>query len=283
MFQYSLMLALHSVFPDEEIKGDLLPFRSYRRHNGFELERVFGIRVDAATEAEIKKLKVFFSSYFLSRCYRRLPGAFQKRTTCNETTVMAYDPSVLTVPGDRYFSGYWQNHAYFAPADAAVRAAFAFPPHRDRRNLELAERLTDDQRSVAIHVRRGDYVKDPLFRGICGETYFSNALAALPEARSLYRYFVFSDDPEWCRSRLLPLLGGAEATFVDWNTGTESFRDMQLMGCCRHMILANSSFSWWGAYLNRHTDPVVIAPEKWCNRHRASYPHLPQWRKVPTG
>ena len=283
MFQYSLMLALRNAFPDEAVKGDLLPYRAYKLHNGFELERVFGIRIDAASPEEVAKLKVAFSSYLLSRCYRRLPAFFQKRSTCNEAPEMTYDPSVLTVSGDRYFSGYWQNHEYFDAVAAEVRAAFAFPPHRDVRNRELEERLTGDPGAVAVHVRRGDYVKNPLFRGICSESYFRNALGALPEARSGYRFFVFSDDREWCRAKLLPMLNGAAATLVDWNEGPESFRDMQLMGCCRSMILANSSFSWWGAYLNRHADPVVLAPAKWLNRYPDFSPPLPRWRKVPVG
>ena len=281
MFQYALLIALKKAFPGETVKADLSPFGAYRLHNGFELKRVFGIDVDAAAIEEIGKLKFAFRSYLLSRCYRRLPAPFQKKTTCNETPEMTYDPSVLTVPGDRYFSGYWQNHAYFDEAAAEVRAAFTFPPHDQPRNRELEASLIDDPGAVAIHVRRGDYVKDPLFRGICGESYYADAVAALPGDRASYRYHIFSDDPEWCRDKLLPLLDGAAALIVDWNSGAASFRDMQLMSCCRHLILANSSFSWWAAYLARHDEAAILAPGKWLNKYPGFSPVLPRWRNIP--
>lgn len=92
-------------------------------------------------------------------------------------------------------------------------------------------------------------------------------------------YCIFSNDIDWCESNLGDLLSGKEVIYVDWNKGADSYVDMQLMGMCRHNIIANSSFSWWGAWLNRNPQKVVVSPNKWLNIESES-PIPRSWIKV---
>jgi hypothetical protein len=114
-------------------------------------------------------------------------------------------------------------------------------------------------------VRRGDYVSLPSaaeYHALTGLPYYQQAVEILTTDNSTMNFFVFSDDPEWCRQNLnLP----GTTTIVDWNTGKASYEDLRLMSNCKHHIIANSSFSWWGAWLNPSTEKQVIAPQKWVN------------------
>ncbi|PJF45407.1 MAG: alpha-1,2-fucosyltransferase, partial [Candidatus Thermofonsia Clade 3 bacterium] len=115
--------------------------------------------------------------------------------------------------------------------------------------------------SVSLHVRRGDFVQDPVVRRVHGvdlSAYYPRAVAMLMQYVNAPHFYVFSDDPAWVRGNLkLP----APMTVIEHNHGELSFRDMQLMSACRHHILANSSFSWWGAWLNPQPHKLVVAPK----------------------
>jgi hypothetical protein len=282
MFQYALALSLKRAFPGESVKIDVSQYSAYRLHNGFELENIFGLKVDHASMQEIRALKFVFPSYLFSRFYRRLPSCFQKKTTCVEAQDMRWDASVLTRPGDRYFSGYWQNHRYFDSAREDILETYNFPEFTDDRSREISAEMLNNPLSVGIHVRLGDYMKDPLFRGICTRKYFANALSCLPGGMAGRRFYLFSNDRTLCEKELLPLLPRGSVVFVDWNRGRQSFRDMQLMTFCSSLILSNSTFSWWAAYLNRCKKPLVIVPEKWLNIRLAVPLILPEWKPVPS-
>ena len=281
MFQFALLTALKRAFPEEEVKGDISQFEAYRLHNGYELDRIFGIRIGEASPEEIRRLRFVFPNYLFSRAYRRLPACFQKKTYCREALDMTWDPTVLTKKGDRYFSGYWQNERYFVQAAEDIRKAFAFSPFQDERNKALAAQLQAGDQTVGIHVRRGDYTRDPLFRDICTEDYFRNALALLPGGMKRYRYVIFSNDPAWCRSFFGSVLGEDKITLPDWNRGKESWRDMQLLSLCPRLILANSSFSWWAGWLDPRAQGRIMVPEKWLNAKLAVFPAPPDWIRVP--
>jgi hypothetical protein len=122
--------------------------------------------------------------------------------------------------------------------------------------------------SLSLHVRRGDYVTSAgtaAFHGVLDISYYQAALAQLQERVQSLQVFVFSDDPLWCRQAFEPL--GLDLTFVDWNKGDESWQDLYLIGSCDHSVIANSSFSWWGAWLGdqreRRKSRFVFAPRQW--------------------
>ena len=129
-------------------------------------------------------------------------------------------------------------------------------------NAELASEIQATV-SVGVHIRRGDYVANPIanqFHGVCSLEYYLAAIAKLKEEIGAPRFFVFSDDIGWARQNLrLP----DPTTFVDHNGEAHDYEDLRLMSLCKHHIIANSSFSWWGAWLSNNPDKIVIAPERW--------------------
>lgn len=173
----------------------------------------------------------------------------------------SFDPGVLDLPGNARLVGYWQSEKYFTDQEEAIRADFEFREPLDERNAAVAAEIAAST-AVAVHVRRGDYVTDPGARSFLGTLpldYYVAAAELVSGGAPDAHFFVFSDDPAWCRSHLR--LGGP-TTFVDHNQDRGD-EDLRLMTLCRHHIIANSSFSWWGAWLARPDGQVVVAPRRW--------------------
>lgn len=160
-----------------------------------------------------------------------------------------------------YIEGFFQSEKYF-PKD--IRNEFVFKDELDKKNEEVAQ-LIKNSNSISLHVRRCDYVKKKRYQNMfatCSLDYYKNALELITKGQKDFRIFVFSDDKEWVKENLKL---SYETYYVDLNSGKTSFRDMQLMSFCKHNIIANSSFSWWGAYLNKNPEKIVVAPKKWFN------------------
>lgn len=158
--------------------------------------------------------------------------------------------------------GYWQSEKYFIDYEPEIRREFSFNEKLEGKNKYLAE-IINKSDAVSIHIRRGDYLSDKntnAFHGICDLEYYKNAMKTIEKKIKRPTYFFFSDDPAWVKKNLLSKY---ETHYIDWNSGEESYRDMQLMSLCDHNIIANSSFSWWGAWLNNNPSKIVIAPKIW--------------------
>ena len=255
-------MSLKAKNPEEEVLIDTSHFNGYRLHTGFELKRVFDVKLSPARRGQIARLSYYIPHYTVSRALRRVLPV--RRSEYIEPKAFRYDSSALDALGSLYFEGYWQSPRYFEQCAAAVVEAFRFPEFYDQLNLNAA-RLLGEQNSVAIHVRRGDYVGAANFSGICTLEYYRKALEQVFELIKTPTFFIFSNDMDWCREHIIPLLRGADAHFIDFNTGQKSYRDMQLMSLARGCIIANSSFSWWGAWLNARPDKFVVVPMRWAN------------------
>ena len=135
--------------------------------------------------------------------------------------------------------------------------------------------------AVSLHVRRGDYLSNPKSKaahGTCSPEYYRAAIRHMAEVTKQPCFFVFSDDMDWVRQHLQI---DYECQYIEHNSGTESYNDMRLMSLCRHHIIANSSFSWWGAWLNQRTDKIVIAPQQWFMNDNVTQDLYPQgWVKL---
>ncbi|MCI7309906.1 MAG: alpha-1,2-fucosyltransferase [Prevotella sp.] len=276
MFQFALYLSLRKKFPDEVVKIDLHGFNGYKLHNGFELNNIFKVDYLSASLTDVCSVAYPYPTFQIWRIGKRILP--KRRTMCCETKNMIYDPTVLAHAGNRYFDGYWQNESYIKDVRNEILKIFAFPILTGH-NLATAKRLLGNC-SVSLHVRRGDYMKDPLFKGTCNLNYYQAAIDYMQNSVSPTLYCVFSDDVEWCRKHIQPMLNKTEVIYVDWNKGKESYRDMQLMSLCQHNIIANSSFSWWGAWLGKHSDKIVIAPKKWANIDNLNTPACSTWIKL---
>lgn len=166
---------------------------------------------------------------------------------------------------DLHINGYWQSEKYFSDFASDIKKAFEFPALTENKDLELNDQIKNCN-TVSLHVRRTDYITNEEARKIFGETvgidYYKKAVELMQLKLSNLKFAVFSDDIRWCREVFsLP----DDTIFVDWHNGEHSFRDMQFMSLCSHHIIANSSFSWWGAWLGKNPEKIVIAPKKWMN------------------
>jgi len=170
----------------------------------------------------------------------------------------------LESPGSHktiYLSGYWQSEKYFDDVSGIIREEFQLKNEPAGLNLELVRAMRGSQ-AVSLHVRRGDYVSNPIaasYHGVCSLEYYRTAIKLIEEKVANPKFYVFSDDIPWCKENLrFP----QPATYVDHNSD-EPFEDLRLMSFCKHFIIANSSFSWWGAWLSRNQEKIVLAPKKW--------------------
>ncbi len=182
---------------------------------------------------------------------------------------------------DSYLRGYWQCEKYFAEYREDVLAMFRFPVvRRGSACSEMEQDILENNRSVALHVRRGDYLEERYARvycDVCTETYYRNATNFMRDHVPGCRFYVFSDDPVWCREHLQ----GDDMIFVCCNEGKDSPYDMYLMSICRHNIIANSSFSWWGAWLNQNEDQLVAVPERWFHHMDVADQICEDWVRIP--
>ncbi|MDR1405851.1 MAG: alpha-1,2-fucosyltransferase [Prevotellaceae bacterium] len=180
-----------------------------------------------------------------------------------------------------WWKGYWQEYRYPEAVKDVLLRDFRFAPVSDAKNREMLS-LIAATNAVSIHVRRGDYAKPRVrvtFGDICTEDYYHRAVAYVRQKTDRPQFFVFSDDLQWAKDNLsLP-----GAVYVDGNTGPAGFRDMLLMSRCRHHIIANSTFSWWGAWLNQTPGKIVVAPAKWGHNQFKNFSETllpPSWHRI---
>lgn len=249
MFQYAFYRSLQ--LSGNEACLDISSFVSYDFHNGYELERVFGLCPVMASENQLSKFKNNILLKILNKAniYSRIIK--QKN--------LGFDGRYLQLKGNKYFEGYWQSEKYFKNIEAQIRTDFTFPK-LDEKNQIIANDIIKTN-SISIHIRMGDYVNHPLHGGICTLDYYKNAIKIINENIDNPKFYIFSNDIAWCKENLKL----ENVVYVLGNDGDSSYKDMQLMSLCKHNIIANSSFSWWGAWLNNNPSKVVVAPNKWLN------------------
>ncbi|MEO1766436.1 alpha-1,2-fucosyltransferase [Thiobacter aerophilum] len=261
MFQYVAGYALARLH-GSALRFDTSWFETNRLHNGLELDRVFGLTLAEATASDKRRILGWAAQRVVYRVLaRKYLKPLRPRSMVMEPH-FHYWPGFADLPDDVYLDGYWQSERYFASVAPELRERFRFALPLDPRSADLVEAMAQ-QESVSIHVRRGDFVSDPSVNQVHGvdlSGYYRAAIAAIRERVRQPIFYVFSDEPQWVRQHLeIP----AQSVIVDHNRGEDSYRDMQLMSACRHHILANSSFSWWAAWLNPREDKIVIAPRQW--------------------
>lgn len=282
MFQYAFALALKKNYPGEDVRIDIQHFnylllshyKSCRLHNGYELNKIFpNVDIEIAEPLLICKISYFIPNYFLSRVARRILPI--RKTEYIEKHNYVYYPEVFRMTDSCYYEGYWQSAKYFKNSVNEIRKAFEFP-HPNLYNTRMRDLINSDN-SVGIHVRRGDYLLDPEYKGLCELDYYVRAIQRIGIEDK--HFFIFSNDINWCKENIVTILGNAHVTFVDGNRGADSAWDMYLMSLCNELIIANSSFSWWGAFLNRKAQ-TIVAPKKWINRNYEADVYLDNWIKV---
>ncbi len=276
LFQYAAARAV-AVRHDQELRFDIsgfasLPGRSYRLDHF----RIEGRPLESA-ELGALGLKGLHSPW--GRLKRKI-GLLPTVPVITEPH-FHFDPRLEQAPAHCYLSGYWQSPCYFAKVETQIRQEFRVRSPLSPRTLELADRIAASE-SVAIHVRRGDYISNrtaAAVHGACGSEYYAAAERLLLENRPGVQAFVFSDEPAWAAGNLRLAM---PATFVDHNPPDRDYEDLHLMAQCKHHIIANSTFSWWGAWLATHPHKFVVAPRVWFQGadHRVDdlIPH--EWKRA---
>lgn len=162
------------------------------------------------------------------------------------------------------YKGFWQSEKYFKHCEDDVRKQFTFLPFDEASNIEAARKMASEN-SVAIHLRKGkDYLQSELMgKGLCTADYYMSAIDYMRNHVDNPVFYVFTDNPQWVKDNLPRF----DYILVDWNnvSGKRSFRDMQLMSCAKHNIIGNSTYSWWGAWLNPNPHKIVIGPKVFMN------------------
>lgn len=253
MFQYAFYC--QKKYNLKNVKLDLSTFDRYIPHNGYELEKLFNLDIVYASKDDC--IIAGKPTGFLSRIINKRKGIYYYPNSSREAITFS---KKLYNKSNGYLFGYWQSEKYFVNCSEEVRNSFVFKNPLDERNLKIKEKIQNEN-SISIHIRRGDYLKceNKIFQNICTLNYYKNAIEYMNKFVERPIYYIFSNDIEWCRKNLKI----KNATYVDWNVGKESYKDMQLMSYCKHNIIANSSFSWWGAWLNSNPNKVVCVPERW--------------------
>lgn len=279
MFQYALGRAL-ALKNHDCLKLDLERYTQLARKAGarqFALSH-FNIQAEIATPAEIYRAKYplgALSEFVLK--LRKQPKDLK----------VGFDPAVLRRKGNLYLEGFWQSEDYFKQYSDAIRKDFT-----PKESLGLAAQTILDEINnadaagrvpVSVHVRRGDYVHHPQIAqtlGTLADQYYLQAAELLTEKIQSARIqlFISSDDIPWVQSHLHLKFA---ATYVS-RPGIQDWEEMLLMAACRHHIIANSSFSWWGAWLNVDPTKIVIGPARWALKNPARYTDIlpPAWLRV---
>ncbi len=263
LFQYAFFLYLKKKGNRHVYLDTTAPY--IKKYGGFEVKTIF---------TDIQKDSIL--PYWIARPFYLLGDVLKKVFKLNLQTDVE-NPHGKKV----WWKGYWQEYKYPEYVREELNKELQFIPVDDEKN-KAAQELIGASNAVSIHIRRGDYAQPairPTFGDICNVHYYQEAMAYIRQKTENPRFFVFSDDPHWVKENLQI----ADAVYVDWNHKKNSFRDMQLMSACRHNIIANSSFSWWGAWLNKNPEKIVVCPSKWFHNYPADFIEKllpPSWHRI---
>jgi hypothetical protein len=223
----------------------------------------FNVKGSPASINEIKRFIRREQNPRLSMLSRLWNGkkAYYRRIIVDEQAV-PFDENILKVPGNVFLRGYWQSQKYFKVIEPILREELTLLTPPSGLNLGLAEQIRSCT-AISLHVRRGDYVTNSATNqthGTLSVEYYKTAadviLRFIPDAT----FFIFSDDIPWVKENLNMK---SSTIFVNHNTEKTDYEDLRLMSLCQHHIIANSSFSWWGAWLNPKREKMIVAPKKW--------------------
>ncbi len=229
---------------------------------------IFNVKGEKATKKEIQRFKSLSNRISIGKLYyytkRILPGYLKKYNYIYES-YFHFNKDILALSNHCYLNGYWQSEKYFKDIEDLIRTDFRIIKPIDRININITKEIEYSE-SVSIHLRGRDYItreKTAKMHFTCDQAYYDKSINIISNRVKNPHYFIFSDDPEWAKEHIrIPY----PCTYVEGNSWNKtSYEDMRLMSLCKHNIIANSSFSWWAAWLNQNSKKNVIAPLKWFN------------------
>ena len=262
MFQYAFYKNLKEKYG--HVKCDINGFENYKLHNGFELENNFDIKIEKATLDEIQKSTNFYNRNIGVRLIRKYFG--YKKTHIKEKN---FKWDSLATKNDLYLDGYWQNDIFFGNTKN-LRDDFKFLDSPSDNELY---KMIKSSNAISLHVRRGDYVGNAVYT-LLSEEYYATAMDLISKQVENPTFYVFSDDLEWAEKMLLSSLKLKHNIIFYTNGKSSAIQDMKLMSSCKHNVIANSSFSWWGAWLNDNETKIVVYPSQWYSDPKVNKEHI---------
>lgn len=278
LFQYAAGRALADRL-DVPLKIDLSEFETYTLR-GYELGK-FNINAQIASRREVDNVNIA-PSRFKRNCSRIAItlGSTLSRIALKEKS-FGYDSLFEKIKRPIYMNGYWQSENYFKSAENHIRQEIFYNSKLDSVSNGILGEI-QSATAVSLHIRRGDYVTNPsaaAVHGVCDIDYYYSAIRYIGEQIDNPNFFVFSDDPEWAKDNIKI---NYPVKFVDSNGPDRGVEDMWLMKSCNHHIIANSSFSWWAAWLNSNLNKIVVAPNNWFRDKTINTQDLipEQWHRI---
>lgn len=251
MFQYAYAKALQQ--KGYEVKIDISAFETYKLHGGYQLDK-YNIDLNPSTKDENNE---FYKNTLCSKVLRKFRIDFSRRV---KEKSLLFDNQLLNIEDNNYIDGYFQNENYFKNIKEIILKQFIINQKISDYSKDIENKIKKSQNSCSLHIRRGDFINSTniSIHGVCALEYYKNAIKYLEEIGHM-NYFVFSDDIEWVKKNL-PM---GNAIYVNSIEKRIPHEDIYLMNLCIYNIIANSSFSWWGAWLNQNEKKVVLAPKRW--------------------
>lgn len=274
-FQYAIGRRM-ALAEGSELRLDLSDFKTYFRP--YFLDR-FAIRAKPLTDQEAEEHKRYQGRFSFARWLEECKP-LERRQYREEKSedFFKYIPGVLKAQTKPvYLSGYWQHAAYLEPIrDTLVRELLLLPEHQLPATHPLLQRL-EEKEVVAVHFRRGDYQQTA--HGILGNEYYLNAVNTLLQQKPNTELYLFSNEIDWVKQNIS---FDAPVTYITQEFGLKDYQEFDLMRRCQHQIIANSTFSWWAAWLNPSPSKMVFAPKKWFATldFEASGLMLPTWNTI---
>ncbi|MBD1393296.1 alpha-1,2-fucosyltransferase [Mucilaginibacter glaciei] len=283
LFQYALARQI-AIKNNDDLKLDISFYESQNLRN-YTLN-YYNIKAAIATRTDVEKVIGLYeqtSPYARLHCTaeRYLPKQYKR--FYKEAQWWGYEPNVFKIKGDVFLEGYWQHYKYFQNIQPQIFDELNLTNAVGINDYAIYRQVKQDERSVSLHIRRGDYLTDTdanKLMGILPLQYYRDAIGYISERLADPQFYIFSDDLDWARDNLTI---DAPVNFVDIDNGKKDYIELAVMSACRHNILANSSFSWWGAFLNQNRDKIVISPRDWIKQpeiNNRTYLQLPGWVKM---
>ena len=262
MFQYAFYVKMKQLGYDCLLYID----PTQHIHNGFELQRIFKLEASFTETSQIASLRKKDQG-FVSKLLRKTIGTTPSFYWEHDKGYN-FKEDIFTQPKSIYLQGCWLSERYFESVETEVRSFFEFPLFNDPRNIDIASQIAVELAPVSIHIRRGDYLKSSIHKNIDYKQYLTEAISTLKDKTVVSTFYVFSDDIPYAQS-VLQAHSSNEAPFhfINWNSAEASFNDMHLISLCKHNIITNSTFSWWGAWLNNHPQKIILSPAHWFSKN----------------
>ncbi|MEJ7737941.1 MAG: alpha-1,2-fucosyltransferase [Chitinophagaceae bacterium] len=282
LFQYTIGRQL-SIKRNVPLKLDVSFFNNQQLRS-YKLDH-YNIHAEVASDRDIERFtNIYKRRSFYARLYRKAEKLLpkNKRLYYKEGEWWIFEPGLLHASSNVYVDGYWQHYRYFEKVDPRIREELTLKQPYDKSPAIIGEILGNES-SVSLHIRRGDYITDPNaynFMGVMPVEYYYTAMNYIIEKGIRPSFYIFSDDLDWVRDNIKV---HAPLTCVDLDGGNKDYIELDLMSKCRHNIIANSSFSWWGAFLNRNPGKIVIAPSQWVKPEEVNKKielQFPSWIKM---